>query len=51
MTHPGSRYRYDIRGLRVVGVGILFIISGFLISGIICRDIERGTFGLADFYR
>ena len=34
-----------------VGVDIFFVISGFLITGIIYRDIERGTFSLADFYR
>lgn len=34
-----------------VGVDIFFVISGFLITGIIYRDIVRGTFSLADFYR
>ncbi|MEP4962754.1 MAG: acyltransferase family protein [Roseobacter sp.] len=34
-----------------VGVDIFFVISGFLITGIIYRDIERGSFSLAEFYR
>jgi peptidoglycan/LPS O-acetylase OafA/YrhL len=33
-----------------VGVDVFFVISGFLISGIILRAVERGTFTLADFY-
>ena len=33
-----------------VGVDIFFVISGYLISGIIWRDLGRGHFSLADFY-
>jgi len=33
-----------------VGVDIFFVISGFLISGIILKDLERGKFSFADFY-
>src|SRR5688572_25321641 len=33
-----------------VGVDVFFVISGFLISGIIRRAVERGTFTLSDFY-
>lgn len=33
-----------------VGVDIFFVISGFLISGIIFSALDKGTFGFADFY-
>ncbi|HUR21213.1 MAG TPA: acyltransferase family protein [Vicinamibacterales bacterium] len=33
-----------------VGVDVFFVISGFLISGIILRTVEQGTFTLSDFY-
>lgn len=32
------------------GVDVFFVISGFLISGIIFRGLDRGTFSFADFY-
>src|SRR4051812_22457710 len=34
-----------------VGVDVFFVISGFLISGIILAGLEKGTFTFADFYR
>jgi len=34
-----------------VGVDVFFVISGFLISGIIWRNLERGTFSFLEFYR
>lgn len=34
-----------------VGVDIFFVISGFLITSIIVRSLERGSFTLAGFYR
>lgn len=33
-----------------VGVDVFFVISGYLISGIVIRAIERGNFTLRDFY-
>lgn len=34
-----------------VGVDIFFVISGYLITGIILRDTEAGRFSVAEFYR
>jgi peptidoglycan/LPS O-acetylase OafA/YrhL len=33
-----------------VGVDIFFVISGYLITGIIWRDLRRGRFSLTEFY-
>ncbi|HXS16016.1 MAG TPA: acyltransferase family protein [Polyangiaceae bacterium] len=33
-----------------VGVDVFFVLSGFLISGLIWRDLAAGTFSLKDFY-
>jgi peptidoglycan/LPS O-acetylase OafA/YrhL len=33
-----------------VGVDVFFVISGFLITGIIVGDLQRGTFSYRDFY-
>ena len=33
-----------------VGVDVFFVISGFLITGIITRELERGRFSLIGFY-
>ncbi|WFU17844.1 acyltransferase family protein [Bradyrhizobium sp. CB3481] len=34
-----------------VGVDIFFVISGYLICGMIAADLRRGTFSLANFYK
>ena len=33
-----------------IGVDVFFVISGYLICGILLRDLEAGTFSFADFY-
>lgn len=34
-----------------VGVDVFFVISGFLITGIIAKEIDRDSFSIAEFYR
>src|SRR5258707_10703851 len=33
-----------------IGVDVFFVISGFLITGIITRELERGRFSVVEFY-
>ncbi|WP_319771904.1 acyltransferase family protein [Breoghania sp.] len=46
LLHAG----FDLFGGGFVGVDVFFVISGFLIAGIIIRDLEAGRFSLVDFY-
>lgn len=34
-----------------IGVDVFFVISGYLITGIIARDLHAGRFSILDFYR
>lgn len=45
-------FHLDVAGFDAgfAGVDIFFVISGYLITGHILRDVGRGTFSFADFY-
>ena len=45
-------YHFGVPGFSggYIGVDVFFVISGFLMSGIIIRELERGSFSLWDFY-
>lgn len=45
-------YHYGIGGLQggFVGVDVFFVISGYLITGIIHKEMQRGDFTLTGFY-
>ena len=50
---PVILYHADLPFMKggFVGVDVFFVISGFLISSIILREIEAGTFSLMSFYQ
>jgi peptidoglycan/LPS O-acetylase OafA/YrhL len=45
-------FHLELTGFRAgfVGVDVFFVISGYLISGIIVRSLERRSFSFAEFY-
>ncbi|QYF94279.1 acyltransferase [Massilia sp. PAMC28688] len=45
-------YHFGVPGFAggFVGVDLFFVISGFLMTGIVLRGLERGNFSLFDFY-
>jgi len=46
-------FHAELPGLKggFIGVDVFFVISGFLITSIIRKDLETGTFSIADFYK
>jgi peptidoglycan/LPS O-acetylase OafA/YrhL len=45
-------YHFGVPGIRggFAGVDVFFVISGFLMAGIVCRGLDQGSFSLRDFY-
>ena len=45
-------FHWDVQpfGGGYVGVDVFFVVSGFLITGIICRQLDAGTFTFTGFY-
>lgn len=45
-------YHFGVPGFAggFVGVDVFFVISGYLMTGIVVRGLERGSFSLVDFY-
>ena len=44
-------YKVSIFRGGFVGVDVFFVISGYLMTAIITRRLDKGTFGVLDFYR
>lgn len=49
LYHAGEPYSKLLRG-GFLGVDVFFVLSGFLITGIIAREAARGGFSIFDFY-
>jgi peptidoglycan/LPS O-acetylase OafA/YrhL len=49
---PVVLFHFGVHGLSggFVGVDVFFVISGYLITGIIFREIDDGNYSIADFY-
>src|SRR6185369_3435585 len=49
---PVVLYHFKVRSMTggFVGVDIFFVISGFLITGLIYGDIQRGDYSVVGFY-
>lgn len=45
-------YHFNVPGFGggFAGVDVFFVISGFLMAGIVCKGLDAGRFGLASFY-
>lgn len=45
-------YHFNVPGFSggFAGVDVFFVISGFLMAGIVCKGLDTGRFGLASFY-